>query len=577
MRLLQCGFVRRFWRQAFALGLLVASSACTGGIASNAASEEDASNGQRPPDEDDAPPPPFVGDKPQECLDDGPEAPVMPLRRLSADEIVRSVEVALELPDLGEPLPVGVRAPEGFRNDVQVLLTSQQFVQGIDVWADKVAARASQRAVSVAACNSFGDACEKQFIVEVGLRLLRQPLSESQVSRFQKLFALAKAQGDDYSTGAALVLRALIASPQFLYRLEPASEDGRARNLSGYELATRLSFLAWGSGPDAELLNAAERGELDEADGISTQFFRLMQHERARKSLHTFVSEWLGLDLIPQITRALSLDEALRNDMAQETLRLFEHFLENKDAPVWELAVAPFTFTSGRLAKHSGVVESTSDALVKVDLSDEQPRLGFLTHAGFLMAHAGADIPKVVERGLTIFKTIMCQNPVPPGANVDTNLNQNPLGPGTTERMNADARAANATCGGCHKSFDPLAYAFERFDGAGRFVERDGNDNPLRTDGTMLWQGSFSDVEEERFYEGPRDFLKLLSEDVRFRSCVSQKVVQYAWGRGLDPEGQDMCPLYSIRARAARNGNSLYALFAAVVEDPQFRVLAAAP
>lgn len=579
MKLFQCGLMNPCRLVVVCVAVATASAGCTGGIGQGGGSDDGPLDDDQSAPDDDSPAPPFVGEKPSECMQGDQDVPAVPLRRLSADEIERSLEVALEVDELGEPLPVGVRAPEGFRNDVQVLLTSQQFVQSIDVWADKVGARARASTKALAGCEAFGEPCEKRFTQELGRRLLRHPLDEGQVSRFQSLFKVAKDQGDDFGTGATLVLRAMISSPQFLYRLEPAPDSGPARKLDGYELATRLSFLAWGAGPDADLLDAAQRGELDRAAGLTSQFERLMKHPRAKKGLRTFVSEWLGLDLIADTARDESkvpLSAELRNDMVQESLQLFEHFLDDRDTAAWELAVAPFTFTSRRLAQYSGVdATNATDAFGRVELPNDQPRLGFLTHAGFLMAHAGADIPKVVERGLTIFKTILCQSPAAPGPNVNTALNQQPLGPGVTERMNAEARAENGTCRACHSGFDPLAFPFERFDGTGRWVERDGNDNALRTDGTMLWMGS-PDVEEQRPYQGHRDFLKLLSEDVRFRSCLSQKVTQYAWGRGLEPDGKDACPVYNIRARAAKNGNSLYALFAAVVEDPQFRMVRAA-
>ena len=52
-------------------------------------------------------------------------------------------------------------------------------------------------------------------------------------------------------------LQAMLASPHFIFRLEEppaAARSGQTYAISGVDLASRLSFFLWGTGPDEELI-----------------------------------------------------------------------------------------------------------------------------------------------------------------------------------------------------------------------------------------------------------------------------------------------------------------------------------
>jgi len=51
--------------------------------------------------------------------------------------------------------------------------------------------------------------------------------------------------------------------------------------LDDYEVATRLSYLLWGSTPDAALLDDAEAGRLSDVAGVRDAALRLLEHPRA--------------------------------------------------------------------------------------------------------------------------------------------------------------------------------------------------------------------------------------------------------------------------------------------------------
>ena len=59
------------------------------------------------------------------------------------------------------------------------------------------------------------------------------------------------------------MLYAFLASPSFIMLPELAQDaEGAAIKLSQHEVATRLSFLLWGSIPDDALSTAADAGQL---------------------------------------------------------------------------------------------------------------------------------------------------------------------------------------------------------------------------------------------------------------------------------------------------------------------------
>ena len=68
----------------------------------------------------------------------------------------------------------------------------------------------------------------------------------------------------DFETGVATSLEAILASPQFVFRIEerPAGVAGARSRLDDYALASRLSFFLWASGPDDQLLDLASQGKL---------------------------------------------------------------------------------------------------------------------------------------------------------------------------------------------------------------------------------------------------------------------------------------------------------------------------
>jgi len=126
----------------------------------------------------------------------------------------------------------------------------------------------------------------------VGKRLFRRALTADERTRYQALFDAGVVDGGA-SEGARWVLEALLQSPSFLYLDEVVEAEGTLDDLS---MASRLAMTIWGSNPDAELLERAERGELSTPEQIRQEGERMLEHPRSVGGITDFVDQWLRLD-----------------------------------------------------------------------------------------------------------------------------------------------------------------------------------------------------------------------------------------------------------------------------------------
>src|SRR5262249_37749663 len=112
-----------------------------------------------------------------------------------------------------------------------------------------------------------------------------------------------------YSKAIELTLRALLQSPQFLYRvdaLHAATPETGAVALGPNELASRLSYFLTNSTPDDTLLAAAANNQLVTASDVEAQTRRLLGTARAKQMAQDFMGQWLGLDQLNGAARQAS-------------------------------------------------------------------------------------------------------------------------------------------------------------------------------------------------------------------------------------------------------------------------------
>jgi hypothetical protein len=489
------------------------------------------------------------------------------VRRLTRWEYVNSVADVLSVPSsagIADLLPSDIRA-NGFSNDFGGQLVSLDHASGYQAAADAVGAGLGKTATWLApfaTCTGTAAACRDAIVGALGLRLFRRPVTATELTTYGALFDATTQAGATTAPAAAVtVVRAMLQSPQFLYRLEaqtPPTAGVVARPLDNYELATRLSYFVWSSAPDPMLLAAAKAATLTTPAGLHAQLARLLTGPHARDMIQRYFREWLSLDDLDDANRGAAFTPQLAADMKQETLDDVADQLWDAANPMASMFTTKTTKVTPALAKYYGL--GAPDAAGHYATDALPGREGFLTHAGVLTVNGDANA-SIVLRGLYVNRKVLCQDvPAPPPGATSVML-----APDTaSERQKSDARLMHEPCKTCHGSFDPLAYAFEPFDSMGALQTKDVNGNAVRQDG---WLTTMSGASVP--YTGVSDYMTALAADPRVGACFATKAAQFAFGRAMD--GSDECLLEDVRARADASPTHTFAdLVTAVATSPYF-------
>jgi hypothetical protein len=366
----------------------------------------------------------------------------------------------------------------------------------------------------------------------------------------------------DFEEAMGYVIEAMLQSPRFIYRVERQQGSGESIPATDYELASRLSYIVWGSSPDEKLMEAADEGNLN----VEKEVGRLLKDPRAVQQSQRFISDWLNLgrmnNLQPNARRFPQWNDQLASDMREETLAFFEEVVWKQNKSLSSLLNSPVTFASPQLAKFYGL--SAADGVTEVvqfDLSDIPGRGGLLTQGSVLTV--GGDDASMVTRGLLVMHELLRGVVNDPPPCVDTT--PVPTKAGLTQRSIAMERIANASCGGCHSKFEPLAFGLEKFNGIGAYHEQDEHGNKLRDDGEMLFPGSAEPVK----FNSTGELMNLLAKSERVSQSLTWKVTQFALGRPLVAE--DAATVDKIHASATDNGGTWPALMTAIVTSDLVR------
>jgi hypothetical protein len=372
-----------------------------------------------------------------------------------------------------------------------------------------------------------GDACLRQILRAFVRRAWRRPPTDDDLVRLVALAAVAADAGDDAITGLKLALRAALVSPHFLFRVElddqPAARQPHP--LSGFELASRLSYFLWSSMPDDELLAAAEAGRLATSEQVRAQAARMLADPRTETLVDNFAGQWLYTralrDQVPDYATYPAYDAQLAASMRAETERYFRAFLF-EDVPLDRLFTADFTYMNDRLAAHYGMRAPGTNELVRVSLAGT-PRRGLLTQGSILTVTSHPRRTSPVKRGKWLLDQILCESPPPPPPGVEGLPDD--MGPVTgSVRERLERHRQNAVCASCHASMDPLGFALENFDGIGAW----------RTDDHGYAIDASGELPDGRTFDGPGQLGDLLARDPRVYRCMIEKLYTYALGRRPD-------------------------------------------
>lgn len=488
---------------------------------------------------------------PPSSLNSGPSAG----RRLTKQEYLNTVFDVLGV-DLSDRTDAGLLPDDqpptgaGFRNDIRGLMPTAVRTDAYEALATRVAERTPWATLATfATCTEGTEECRAGFVRQLGRMLYRRPLREADVGNLLPLFGSASPDGD-FEAGARLVLRAVLQSPHFLYRLERLdSVDGAGKpGPSQFELATRLAYLVWQSTPTAALLDSAERAQLD-GDAYRPQLDAMIQADQARRGFQGYAKDWMQLYRLdtrtPNEGRGVSSD--VLTEMKEEVMRFVTRVAFDEQQALHALLTDERTEIGPALASIYDV-QAPSQGLALLDLSNDPHRVGILTLPGFMILRAASDRGTIVHRGLMIQRVFLCSEVPPPPADAAMGIESVP--PNLTDRERFGLHAADPSCRACHATFDPLGYPFEPFDLAGRFRTVDEFGNRLRSDGEVKLDSKL------RRYANTAEFAAVLAQSESVERCFVSKLLQYGLGRTLASSDE---PALDELARAFEAGERSYA------------------
>jgi hypothetical protein len=402
-------------------------------------------------------------------------------------------------------------------------------------------------------------------------RAFRRPVSDADLD---SLLASYKDGRDerDFELGIERAVEGLLVSPEFLYRVErePASgavgaagATGAIYRISDLELASRLSFFLWSSIPDVPLLDAAIAGKLHTPVVLEQHVRRMLADPRTNALVTNFVGQWLFLRNLPTVLpdprRENDFDEDLRQGFRRET-ELFAGSILLEDRSVLDLLTATHTFVNERLAKHYGIPNIRGTHFRRVERNDSR-RSGLLGQGSILAVTSYPHRTSPVVRGKWVLENLLGA-PLPPQPPNVPALEEKPSPGEEAKSMRARIaqHRANPVCASCHATMDPLGLSLENFDMVGRWRDVDEALIPIDASAVMPDGSTF---------EGPEGLRKvLLSDPDRFVRMLSEKMLTYALGRGL--EYYDMPAVRKIARDTARNNYRASALISGVVNSRPF-------
>ena len=408
--------------------------------------------------------------------------------------------------------------------------------------------------------------CARRILTSLATRAYRRPARPADVEPLLAFYREGR-EGGSFDGGIERAVRRLLVSPEFLFRVErdPAGvKPNTAYAITDLELASRLSFFLWSSIPDDELIAVAGRGELTRPAVLDRQVRRMLASPKSEAFVRNFAGQWLFLRNLDASAPVQSVfpdfDDALRQGFRRET-ELFVDSILREDRSALDLLRADYTFLNERLARHYGVPNVSGSQFRRVTLPPGNPRRGLLGQGSILTVTSYPDRTSPVVRGKWILENLLGTPPPPPLPNVPPLKATGAAGTVLSMRQRMEQHRANPVCASCHAMMDPLGLSLENFDAIGRWRALGESSAPIDATGRLP---------DGTPFEGPAGLREALLRSDRFVATLTEKMLTYAIGRGL--EHTDAPAVRAIQRDAAADDYRLSSIVSAVVRSAPFRM-----
>jgi mono/diheme cytochrome c family protein len=473
-----------------------------------------------------------------------------------------SLDETTRLPFL-RPYPAGVNIPETRRGahlrSVEIAGPYAPLTNG--------KSQSRERIFSCTPSARFTEeACAQSILSRLARRAYRRPVSDADIGPLLAFFREGRKEGG-FDEGIDRALRRLLVSPEFLLRVErdpPGAMPDTVYRISDLELASRMSFFLWSSIPDDELLDLAVKRQLGAAAVLARQVRRMLADPRADAFVNNFAGQWLFLRNLAAAVPVQSVfpdfDDTLRQAMQRET-ELFFASVVREDRSASDLLRANYTFLNERLATHYRIPNVKGSHFQRVELGSDSVRAGLLGHGSILTVTSYPDRTSPVKRGKWILENLLGTPPPPPLPNVGELRETSSSGAVLSMRQRMQQHRSNPVCASCHAMMDPIGLALENFDAVGKWRTLGESSAPIDASGTLPGGMPF---------DGPAGLRQALLGSDRFVATLTEKMLTYALGRGL--EHYDAPAIRAILREAAPGGYRLSSLIVEIVRSAPFRM-----
>jgi Protein of unknown function (DUF1592)/Protein of unknown function (DUF1588)/Protein of unknown function (DUF1595)/Protein of unknown function (DUF1585)/Protein of unknown function (DUF1587) len=512
------------------------------------------------------------------CGSSDPDAIGGPLtmRRLSPEQYKNAIEDAF-----GSKVEVAGRfEPDSRRDGLNALGASFVAVtpSGFEQY-EAIARNVSAQVVSeelreeILPCTAKDDAltdaaCTASIIEHIGQKLLRRPLSSTEIQSRVEAAAHTSTAQNDYYAGLALALTSLMVAPEFLFRIEegvqaPTAEQPGRLLLSDYSVASKLSYFLWNRGPDEALMAAAASGELSTPEGLAKQVDRMLASEHMTLGVRAFFEDMFMFDAFDDLGKDVArypfYNVNVARDAREQTLRFIADQLLDKEADYRSLFTSKELPMTRSLGPVYGLPVRVAEGWEDVTLPASNPRAGLLSHASFNMLYAHPGRSSATLRGVFMREALLCQKIPEAPADVDfTQFSQDDSAVHKTARERLEVHSTEASCRKCHKLTDPIGLGLEVYDGIGRHRTAENG-------ATIDTSGDLDGVA----FKTPVELGVAFSENPLINACLVQNMYRYAVGRKQTQQERGL--LRHLENSFVNNGHRVPALMRDIALSEAFR------
>jgi hypothetical protein len=420
--------------------------------------------------------------------------------------------------------------------------------------------------------HAAAEPLQLQALVKFAARAYRRPLSKAESDDILAYYhTLREKDGLSHEDAIRDSIVSVLMSPDFCYRIDlpnvrTSSTASSVSPLSGYALASRLSYFLWASMPDEELLAHAAAGDLQKPAVLLAQTRRMLKDARVSGLATEFGGNWLDFRRFETLNsvdrdRFPSFNNDLREAMFQEPVRLIEDAIRN-DRSVLDLIYGDYTFVNPSLAKHYGMpaVGGGEDNWVRVDNASVFGRGGLLPMSVFLTQNSPGLRTSPVKRGYWVVKRVLGEI-IPPPPPVVPELPSDEAKSDLPIRDMLARHRSNPACASCHQKFDVFGLAFEGYGPVGDLRTVDLAGRPVDTKAVL--PGGF----EGAGVEGVETYIREQRQN-HYLENLSRKLLAYALNRSLQLSDEPI--VESMQTKLAADGYRFGTLVETIVTSPQF-------